>query len=371
MKKIIVIGAGILGATTAYKLAKLGAHVTIVDRNDKGQATDAAAGIICPWLAQRRNKAWYQLAKNGAHMYPSLIAELEDDGETETGYKRVGLLGLHTDEDRLLKTEKRVLLRREDAPEIGDVTLLDTQQTRSLFPLLDDKYQSIHVSGAARIDGRALRDALLRGAKKHGATIINGDAKLLHKDNQITGVTIADETIKADQVIAASGAWMNDLLAPLGMNFDVYPQKAQIIHLELPMMDTSQWPVIMPPNNQYILALNNRRIIIGATHETKAGFDNRVTAGGVHEVLSKALEVAPGLANARILETRVGFRPFTTSGLPVIGALPHFKGIFLANGLGASGLTMGPYIGTQLAKLALGMELDINLDDYEVTSAIK
>ena len=86
MPKVIVIGAGILGASTAYHLAKNGAEVIVVDRKDKGQATDAAAGIICPWLSQRRNKAWYALAKAGARFYPNLIEELNKDGETNTGY---------------------------------------------------------------------------------------------------------------------------------------------------------------------------------------------------------------------------------------------------------------------------------------------
>ncbi|MFX7302958.1 FAD-dependent oxidoreductase, partial [Acinetobacter baumannii] len=74
MQKIIVVGAGILGASTAYQLSKRGAEVIIVDRKHEGQATDAAAGIICPWLSQRRNQAWYKLAKEGARFYPSLIA---------------------------------------------------------------------------------------------------------------------------------------------------------------------------------------------------------------------------------------------------------------------------------------------------------
>src|SRR5690625_3553381 len=371
MKKVIIIGAGILGATTAYKLAKSGVQVTLVDRNDKGQATKAAAGIICPWLAQRRNKAWYKLAKGGAEIYPQLIAELAEDGETETGYQRVGALGLHTDETKLLKTEHSVLKRREEAPEIGDVTLLDVQETNDLFPLLNHNYQSIHVSGAARVDGRALCQALLRGAIKYGATMINGDAKISFEENNVNGVIVDDQVIEADKVIAVSGAWMNELLEPLDVHFSVYPQKAQIIHLKMPNIQTNHWPVIMPPNNQYMLTLNDNRIVIGATHETKQGFDNRVTAGGVHEVLSKALEVAPELANSTILETRVGFRPFTPGSLPIIGPLPNFNGLLLANGLGASGLTIGPYLGIELAKLALGIDLEIDLNDYNVSGAIK
>lgn len=81
MKKFIVIGAGILGASTAYQLAKRGAEVIIVDRKDPGQATAAAAGIICPWISQRRNQAWYRLAKEGARFYPSLIAERNRAGD--------------------------------------------------------------------------------------------------------------------------------------------------------------------------------------------------------------------------------------------------------------------------------------------------
>jgi len=370
MKKVIIIGAGILGATTAYKLAKSGIKVVLIDREEDGQATKAAAGIICPWLAQRRNKAWYKLAKGGAEMYPDLIAELIEDGETETGYQRVGALGLHTDETKLFKAEQRVLERRKEAPEIGDVTLLNEQETQDLFPLLNNNFKSIHVSGAARVDGRRLCQALLRVAKKYGTTMIKGNAKLVSTNNNITGVIVNKKLIEADKVIAVSGAWMNELLEPLGVQFGVYPQKAQIIHLHMPNHKTNHWPVIMPPNNQYMLTLEDHRIVIGATHETKEGFDHRITAGGVHEILSKALEIAPGLGSSTILETRVGFRPFTPGSLPIIGALPNFNGLLLANGLGASGLTIGPYLGTELAKLTLGIDLQIDLNDYEVGSSI-
>ncbi len=95
MNKYIIIGAGILGASTAYHLAKAGADVTVIDRRDEGQATQAAAGIVCPWLSQRRNQAWYQLAKSGAAYYPQLIAELENAGETNTGYAQVGALSVY------------------------------------------------------------------------------------------------------------------------------------------------------------------------------------------------------------------------------------------------------------------------------------
>src|SRR5699024_5821601 len=115
MKKIIVIGTSILSATTAYQLVKAGTEVVVVDRNDKGQATDAAAGIICPWLSQRRNKAWYHLAKGGARIYPELIEALAEDGETDTGYRRTGAISIHTDEKQLIAMKERALNERVEA----------------------------------------------------------------------------------------------------------------------------------------------------------------------------------------------------------------------------------------------------------------
>ncbi|WLD94645.1 FAD-binding oxidoreductase [Alkalihalobacillus sp. AL-G] len=370
MEKIIVVGAGILGASTAYHLVKGGADVTLVDRNDVGQATEAAAGIVCPWLSQRRNKAWYRLVKGGARYYPELMGKLEADGETETGYSRVGAISLHTDEKKLDKMVERALKRHKDAPEIGEITRLSPAETKALFPPLSEEYGSVHVSGAARVNGGALRKSLITAAKKNGATILKGNAKLVHEGTRVTGVVMNGETLSADQVVITTGAWGSELLQPLGVTFLVSYQKAQIVHLDIPNSSTNEWPVVMPPNDQYLLTFEGGRVVVGATHENEVGLDCRVTAGGVYEILDKALKVAPGLMNSTMLEAKVGFRPFTPGFLPVIGAVPEFEGLLVANGLGASGLTSGPYLGAELAKLALGKELELNLEDYDVVGAI-
>ncbi|MBM7662685.1 D-amino-acid dehydrogenase [Bacillus mesophilus] len=370
MKKYIVVGAGILGASTAYHLAKAGAEVTIVDRQDHGQATDAAAGIVCPWLSQRRNKAWYELVKSGARYYPELIQQLEELGETETGYRKVGALSLHTDYEKLEKMVERALKRREDAPEIGEVTILSPADTKRMFPPLAEEYGSVFVSGGARVNGRALKDALLSGAKKLGATYLEGNAALLYNDNVIHGIQLEERGIDADQVLITGGVWSRDLLEPLGVEFLVTSQKAQILHLEWQNEDTGDWPVVIPPNDQYMLSFEEGRIVIGATHEDHVGFDTRVTAAGMNEVLGKALAVAPGLSGCTIMEARVGFRPFTPGFLPVIGAVPGLEGVLLANGLGASGLTSGPFLGAELARLALGRDTELELSHYSVSGAI-
>lgn len=367
--KVIIIGAGIIGSTAAYKLSKQGAEVTVIDRNENGKATDAAAGIVCPWLTQRRNKAWYQLAKGGAKIYPSLMAELEEDGETETGYSKVGAITIRNIDQKLDTIYQLAVERRKDAPEIGEVSRLNPTETKKLFPLVQDGYSSIHVSGAARVKGRQLREALQRAAKKHGAAYITGNATLTQIGNQQAAVELDGRQIQADIIIAANGAWMKELMNPLGIDLNAYPQKGQIIHLSMEQQ-TKHFPVVMPPNNLSIVPFKDR-LVIGATHEDDSGFDYRLTAGGVHEILSKAMEVAPGIKDFEILETRVGFRPFTPGSMPIAGPVPNFKGLYAANGLGSSGLTTGPYLATELVQAILGKETEIDLSHYDLHHAVQ
>lgn len=370
MKKHIVIGAGILGASTAYHLAKSGEEVVLIDSNENGQATDAAAGIVCPWLSQRRNRAWYTLAKEGARYYPELINMLEADGESNTGYKRVGAISIRKEEKKLQAMEERALKRREHAPEIGEITRLSPQEAKAMFPPLAEGFGAIHVSGAARVDGRLLRNALQRAAIKHGATYIKGNAKLLLADDIVTAIEVNEQTIQTDNIIITAGVWAKQLLKAIHVDFNVDAQKAQITHLQLPDMDTSNWPVVMPPSDHYLLAFDDSKIVAGATHENDVGLDYRVTPVGLQEIFSKALDIAPDLANSTVMETRVGFRPVTPGFLPVIGALPGHENLFIANGLGSSGLTTGPFIGSQLAKLAQGEDTVIDLESYPVSGAI-
>ena len=368
-KHIIVVGAGIVGASTAYHLAKKGVRVTVVDRKDPGQATEAAAGIICPWLSQRRNKAWYALAKNGAAYYETLIEMLEADGETETGYRKVGAISLHTDQEKLKKMEERAQVRREDAPEIGRITPLSSEETRAKMPLLDSAYASVHVSGAARVNGRALRDALIRGAKKHGATFIHGSATLIAGDQIIRGVEVDGDFLTADQVCVTAGAWAAELVRPLGISLQIRGQKAQIAHLKV-SEETANWPVVMPPNNQYMLAFDGGELVVGATYEDDRD-DLDCTVGGLHEIFDKALTVAPELKDATFVETKIGFRPVVPNFMPVIGPIPNVNNLWLVNGLGSSGLTVGPFLGGELAKVVTGEITTIDLTPYHVAQIIE
>ncbi|WP_313893706.1 FAD-binding oxidoreductase [Psychrobacillus sp.] len=359
MASYIVVGGGILGASTAYHLAKNKVNVTLIDRKDLGQASDAAAGIICPWISQRRNKKWYELVRNGAKYYKQLVAELEELGEMSTGYKQVGAISLQNDEKKLQAMLKRALEKREDAPEIGDLKILSPKETKELFPLISENFYSLYVEGAARVDGRMMRDALLRGAKQHGAEIFHGDAELSRE-----GVLLNGKLLEADGIILTAGAWGNELPLSVGVDMKVSFQKAQIMHFRIDNKATGNWPVVLPPTNQYLLTFEDGKVVAGSTYEEHTGFDIAVTEEGKKELLSNAISVAKTLENAFIEEVRVGFRPYTPEFLPVIGKVPGFEHMYFANGLGASGLTAGPFVGAELAKLVLQQDTVLELSRY-------
>jgi D-amino-acid dehydrogenase len=128
--------------------------------------------------------------------------------------------------------------------------------------------------------------------------------------------------------------------------------------------ETTAWTIVIGFRDHYMVPWPEGRVAVGATRETGSGFDPRPTAAGVREVLAEALRVAPGLADAEILEIRVGLRPLSTDGLPVLGAVPGIEGVYLATGHGPTGLQLGPYSGKVLAALMLGRGLDVDLAPF-------
>lgn len=374
---VIVIGGGIVGASAAYRLARSGARVTLVDRADVGQATAAGAGIISPGTSYKPPAAFFPLAFRAVAYYDTLLAALEEDGETETGFEAVGLLHVATTESEAMTLPILLQLieerRASGAPRIGSVEMLSGDEARALFPALGACLGAIHTSDAARVDGRLLCDAMRRGAARHGARIVTGSAEVIREVSDGVELTVNGETLTAGAAILASGAWSGTLTETLGLRLPVFPQRGQILHMRLPGRETARWPIVVGFHSHYILTFPQDRVVAGATRESNSGFDPRMTAGGVREALDEALRVAPSLADATLDEVRVGLRPASPDGLPLLGRIPGHEHLYVATGHGASGLQLGPYSGALVADLALGqsstpgLSVDLDLAPYSPT----
>ncbi|HEX6565657.1 MAG TPA: FAD-dependent oxidoreductase, partial [Chthoniobacterales bacterium] len=198
-----------------------------------------------------------------------------------------------------------------------------------------------------------------------GARKLLGTAALERSGDSVVGIRLTGDLLRADSVIVAGGSWSANLCRPLGIELGLEPQRGQIIHLNVEETNTGSWPVIVPVlNDYYLLAFPDSRVVVGATRETGSGFDARVTAGGVAEVLREGLAIAPDLGKATLIEVRVGLRPMTKDGLPLIGCPTHLQGLTIATGMGRYGLTVGPYAGRLAAQLAAGQPTDIDLAPY-------
>ena len=351
--RVVIIGAGIFGASAAYHLSRAGADVLVLDAAHAGKATSAGAGIACPWVEDDTDQERYRLCIAGARYHRELLAQLDQQSGADIGFAPVGALVLSEDSARLDALEARLHNYLNDAPEIGTITRVAPSRAREMFPPLRDGLSGLSISGGARVDGRLLAATLLRAAVAAGATVRQDTAGLRLEGDHVTVLDGSGMPIAANKVIVTAGAWAPHILAPLGIAHPVTLRRGQITHLGLNGIDTRNWPVVLPLNSHYFVPFDDSRIVVGATFESDVGFDHRVTAAGQREVLDRALAIAPGLADATLIETRIGFRPFGPTDRPIFGCVPGIGSLIVGNGLAATGLTIGPYCGKLIADLAL------------------
>lgn len=366
-KQIAIIGGGVVGSTAAFYLSQRpDVEVTIFDKKI-GQATSASAGIINPWLSKRRNKEWYEMVRLGAAFYPSFLKEVFSNKEIpKEVYQQVGTL-LFTKKDKNLEELLEIgIKRREDAPEIGDLKILNPDDIKELIPIYSKDKRALFASGGARVDGKNLIDSTLDAAKALGARIIQAHATLKEAENNQWLIETADSTETFDAVILANSAWLPELLSSFGYEVDIRPQKGQLAELQT-TFQTDSWPVVMPAGEKDIIPFLNGKILVGATHEDDEGFDLTLYDSSLEEMVLNAKEqFSDSISTEDIISGRVGTRAYTSDYAPFFGEVPEFSGIFAASGLGSTGLTAGPLLGKILSDLVVGKEPALDPEKYPI-----
>ena len=350
--KIAIVGAGIVGSTAAYYLSKeKDAEVTVFDHG-LGQATKAAAGIISPWFSKRRNKAWYRMARLGADFYQDLVSDLENDGYDTSFYDQSGVVLLKKDDSKLDGLYQHAETRLEESPIIGELSIKNVAD----LPEFTGFARYLYASGGARVEGAELT-----------ATLVEGRVTLSPLDNgtyEINGQTF-------DKVILACGAWLGQTLELLGFDVDVRPQKGQLRDYFFEGMDTAKLPVLMPEGELDVIPFAGGKISVGASHENDQGFDLTVDETVLASLEEEAKTYFPDLSTAKSFSERVGTRAYTSDFSPFFGEVPELEGVFVASGLGSSGLTTGPLIGKNLVDLVMNRSGSLDSADYPVAQYVK
>ncbi|MGF3182496.1 NAD(P)/FAD-dependent oxidoreductase [Facklamia sp. P12945] len=349
MKKhfpFIIVGGGIVGSTAAYYLTRSGYPVILLDK-EVGQASQAAAGIICPWFSKRRNKKWYHLVVHGAEFYRQFIQDLTEDGfDASSLFKETGTLILRKNEKDLHRDLENADSKREQSPSIGKVSTLTQEAIHDLFPLIDSPWPGSLIKGGGRVDGQALVALLHKAILTKGGKIVKKEVQLL-KEGKSFLIQSDQDSFTANQVLLAAGPAVKELLSSLRFDCNLRPQKGQLFSIYHPQWVDNNWPVIMSPGGIDILPFDNGEIVIGASHEDDQAKDLTINPMVIKELKTKAEQIFPDVFNYPLYRVKVGTRAFTDNGDILIGSIPDLSNLWTISGLGSSGLTSGPYLAYQ------------------------
>ena len=194
--------------------------------------------------------------------------------------------------------------------------------------------------------------------------------------NKKVGINLLDDKYVIDNkgydvVVLATGAWLKDILEPLGYDVDVRPQKGQLRDYKVNDNNTGDYPVIMPEGELDIIPFEDGVVSVGATHENEMGFDLEVDKEQLDAFGNEAKQFLRNLEDADIINERVGIRAYTSDYSPFFGEVPKLKNVYAISGLGSSGLTTGPIIGYSVANLILGNENELEAENYNIENYIK
>jgi glycine oxidase len=363
---VVVVGGGVIGLAIAWRAAGAGMTVTVVDETPGQGASWAAAGMLAPVTeVHYGERPLLALNLAAADRWPTFAAEVEEVSGHPVGYRPGGTLAVARDADDnaaledLYQFQLRCGLR---------VERLRSRECRQLEPGLAPSIRGgVLAAGDHQVDNRALVQSLLIACRRAGVRLIEGRvAELTVAGDRVTGVALAGgggrpdggPTLAAGTVVLAAGCWSGGLggLAAEALP-PVRPVKGQLLYLRGPA-DEPLCSRNVRGLEVYVVPRGDGRVVVGATVEEQ-GFDTRVTAGAVHDLLRAALELLPDVAELELLETVVGLRPGSPDNAPLLGPA-RTGGLVVATGHYRNGILLTPVTADAIAELlATGLVPDL------------
>ena len=339
--EIVVVGAGIVGASVAYRLACAGAAVTVLDAGRAGGGTSAATFA---WINANRKEplTYYLLNRAGMAEHLLLRRELGDGSWLHL----VGNLEWDTQPERLRRKVRRLQERGYDAD------LVTRAELHALEPDLaapEDIEEIAYYPSEGYVDVAVLIGLLLRAARERGATIRVGCrvTGLVGAGGRVSGVMTAEGVLGADMVVSCTGRWTDALAHLAGVRVPLAPT-AGLLVLTAPVptrvrsiVHTEE--IAMRPDGGGRLMLH--AAALDARVEANLDADERRAIAA--ESVRRASRVLPALKGVPYEAVRLGVRAMPVDGLPIVGPYPGLASLYVV--CSHSGVTLGPLLGRIVA----------------------
>ena len=350
---LVVVGAGAVGLSCAWRAAQAGLSVLVVERDHAGAgASGVAAGMLAPVTeADFGERELLALNVEGRALWGAFAAELEERSGLPAGYSDSGCVVVAADRDDAAELRRLHEYQRT----LGlEAEWLTPSAARELEPGLSPRIGgAISTPDDGHVEPRAVVAALATALAAEGGELAEHTevTELAGDADRVTGVrTAGGHAVDAGHVLVACGAWSGQgpFAAEPGAPA-VRPVKGQLLELRATGGQVPLASRLVRTPRCYIVARADGRVVIGATTEDR-GFDTTVTADGVFRLLEAAMEVLPDVAELELVDARAGLRPGTPDGRPVIG--PGLRdGLLWATGHGRNGVLLAPLTANRVLGL--------------------
>ena len=333
---VLVVGAGIIGRSTAYFLARQGAQVTLLDEGIAAGSPTSRASLGVLTHCNGGDNPYAQLFRDGHALHTRLARDLAEELGADVGWRPLGGIELFSDASEL---EAVWHFNRERGCRIER---LDERALRRAEPALDSGCEGLYFADDHRVDPLKLGAALWAAAARRGASASWGERVWrIAQQGEAVEVATHRATHHADFAVLAAGAWTGGLAAQLGTCVALRPVRGQQARFAgAPLRH------LVRMNGRHLIP-DGRETIVGSTLE-EVGFRLKTTRAAAAEF---AAQVGSALGRGLPLtRQQAGLRPKPRGGRPLIGPLTSAPRVFVASGHYKNGVLLGPITGQIVAR---------------------